>query len=242
MEETLHADRAISIDSAENIRDLGGYSTREGVKTKWGRFVRSGDMDHLTVADQRKLIAYGITTVIDLRMVKEVEAMPNVFFESRDVNFLVHDFWGDRFDTYRSTSKGAPPAVKLADLYCSGLIKSGFVMARIMSTIADTPENGFAYHCRSGKDRTGLVSMMLLAIAGVPDEMICADFALTSAYLSSPEADPNQPGFYLKGCDPETMGLTLGFLTENFESVEGYLQHIGVTEQQVIRIRQKLLD
>ena len=84
--------------------------------------------------------------------------------------------------------------------------------------------------------------MMLLAIAGVPDDMICADFALTSAYLDSAEADPNQPGFYLKGCHPETMAQTLGFLAENFESVEGYLQHIGVTGQQVGRIRQKLLD
>lgn len=70
MEETLHVDRPIRIDSVENIRDLGGYSTRQGAKTKWGRFVRSGDMDHVTEADQRKLIAYGITTVIDLRMEK----------------------------------------------------------------------------------------------------------------------------------------------------------------------------
>ena len=60
MEETLNPRRGLDIESAQNIRDLGGYSTEDGTTTKWGRFVRSGDMDQLTRADQKKLIRYGI--------------------------------------------------------------------------------------------------------------------------------------------------------------------------------------
>lgn len=246
MEETLHPRRALDIKSAQNIRDLGGYSTEDGRTTKWGRFVRSGDMDRLTRADQKKLIGYGIRTVIDLRMAREVNEMPNVFSQSREVNFYNHDFWGDRFVDYRSKNRQAAAEVKLADLYCSGLIESGFIMADIMTTIADTVENGFAYHCRSGKDRTGLVSALLLAVARVPEDTICADYALTSCFLSSADAeqpaDPKQPGYYLRGCAPKTMALTLAFLQDRFSGVEGYLRHLGITEQQLHRIRAKLRE
>ncbi len=245
IDETLHPNRGLDIKSAENVRDLGGYSTVDGGTTQWARFVRSGDMVQLTQADQQSLVSYGIGSVIDLRMGWEIADAPNVFARSQLVNFYNHDFWGDRFDTYRSGSRGAAPEKKLADLYCSGLVKSGFIMADIMCTIADNADSGFAFQCRSGKDRTGLVAAILLAIAGVCDETICADYALSSSFLKSPEpdaVDPKQPGYYLKGCAPETMALTLGFLKEEYSSVEGYLRQLGVSVLQIQRIREKLRD
>ena len=191
-------------------------------------------MNQLTQADQQSLVSYGIGSVIDLRMGWEIADAPNVFSRSQLVNFYNHDFWGDRFDTYRSGSRGAAPEKKLADLYCSGLVKSGFIMADIMGTIADSADSGFAFQCRSGKDRTGLVAAILLAIAGVCDETICADYALSSSFLKSPEpdaeVDPKQPGYYLKGCAPETMAFTLGFLKEEYSSIEGYLRQLDETE------------
>jgi protein-tyrosine phosphatase len=246
MDEIQHPNRGLDIESARNVRDLGGYSTQDGGSTQWGRFVRSGDMDQMTQADQEKLIAYGIKSVIDLRMAHEIAAAPNVFARSQEANFYIHDFWGDRFDNYRSIQKKAPPEVKLADLYCSGLDKSGFIMAEIMSTIADSEDVGFAFQCRSGKDRTGLVAAILLAIAGVPDATICADYALTATFLKTSEddqfVDPTTPGFYQRGCAPETMARTLAFLQENYSGVEGYLRHVGISDQQLLRIRAKLRD
>ena len=245
MDETLHPNRGLDIKSAENVRDLGGYSTVDGGTTQWARFVRSGDMNQLTQADQQSLVSYGIGSVIDLRMGWEIADAPNVFSRSQLVNFYNHDFWGDRFDTYRSGSRGAAPEKKLADLYCSGLVKSGFIMADIMCTIADSAESGFAFQCRSGKDRTGLVAALLLAVAGVPDDTICADYALTSSFLNSApdsDADPKQPGYYLKGCAVETMALTLGFLEQKYSGAEGYLRQLDVSARQILRIREKLRD
>ncbi len=224
---------------------MGGYSTIDGQKTQWRRFVRSGDMDQMSLADQQRLLGHGVSTVIDLRMEKEIVVAPNVFADSGSVDFVVHDFWGRRFDHYRSRRKGVPAAVKLADLYCSGLEESGFVMRDIMQTIA-AAEPGVAFHCRSGKDRTGLVAALLLSLAGVPTEMICADFALTAELLKSPEADkqidPNQPGYYLRGCEPETMALTLGFLQQEYGGVPGYLRQQGVSASELVQIQSRLLD
>jgi protein-tyrosine phosphatase len=243
--ELRHPRRGLELETAENVRDLGGYTTSDGRATQWNRFVRSGDMIALSEADQERLLDYGIKTVIDLRMAKEYEVQPNVFAASDKVRFHNHDFWGTRFDDYRSWRKGASPEQKLADLYCSGLEKSAFVMADIMTTFAETDDHGFAFHCRSGKDRTGLVAALLLTLAGVPRETICADFALTAEYLpdSTPTAeDLKKPGAYQKGCSAETMTLTLTFLDDEFGGVEEYLARQGLTDAQLTRIRSKLLD
>ena len=245
MEQELNDPRRIvALDNAQNVRDLGGYSTLEGRRTAWGRCVRSGDMDQLSAADRQRLRAHGIDTVIDLRMEKEIAAAPNRFQGTGDVHFVIHDFWGKRFDNYRSKNKGAPPEVKLADLYCEGLSQSAFVMADIMRTVA-AAKAGVAFHCRSGKDRTGLVAAFLLEIAGVPRDLICEDYGLTAALLVSPDADkqldPNQPGAYLRGCAPETMDRTLAFVDASFGGVPAYLTREGVTDVELEAIRAKLL-
>ena len=245
MDELRHPRRGLGLTTAENVRDLGGYSTNDGRITCWNRFVRSGDMINLSDDDQQALIEYGVTAVIDLRMAKEYEVQPNAFAGSDRVKFYNHDFWGTRFDDYRSWRKGAAPEQKLADLYCSGLEKSGFVMRDIMITFADTDDTGFAFQCRSGKDRTGMVAALLLTIAGVPRDTICADFELSAEYLpdSTPtEDDLKKPGAYQKGCSAETMSLTLGFLDDAFGSPLDYLDAQGVTPIQIERIRAKLLD
>ncbi len=241
-DELRHPQRAINVSTIENARDLGGYRTRDGGETCFGVFVRTGDMHSASKADQAALRDYGINTVIDLRMNWEVEAQPNVFATSQIVNFKRHDFWGDRFDDYRSKDKKAAPAKKLADLYCAGLEQSGFVMADIMQTLADA-EAGSLFHCRSGKDRTGLVAAMLLAIAGVPEETICEDFGLTSDYLKQDAINPieaSAPGAWQKTCEPETMALTLAYLRDNYGGPIGYLEQQGVSATQLQAIKDRL--
>ena len=243
-QELNDARRVLRLDSAQNVRDLGGYGTEQGQVTCWGRVVRSGDMDQLSEADQHALIAHGVGTVIDLRMEKETTAAPNRFSQSDQVEFVIHDFWGRRFDTYRSKNKTAAPEQKLADLYCEGLAQSAFVMADIMHTVA-AADRGVAFHCRSGKDRTGLVAAFLLELAGVPRATVCADYGLTEALLVSAEADkqidPNQPGAYLRGCAPETMARTLAYVDSNFGGVAEYLRKQGLSDADLGQIRAKLL-
>ena len=235
--------RNLNLGSVQNLRDLGGYSTKEGRKTKWGIFLRSGDMSAMTKGDQAALLRHGIRCVIDLRMAKEIAIAPNVFSDSKKVAFFNHDFWGTRFDDYRSKRKTATPEEKLSDLYCAGLEINGFVMAAVMKTLASS-EGSFVFHCRSGKDRTGLVAALLLVIAGVPDEVVAKDFGLSTTYLNEPdltEDDLKKPGAYQKGSAPETMMLTLDFLRDRYGGVEGYLSDQGVSVSEIESIREKIL-
>ena len=243
MNELVDPRRNLNLDSVQNLRDLGGYSTKEGRKTKWGVFLRSGDTSAMTKDDQAALLRQGIRCVIDLRMAKEIAIAPNVFTDSNNVAFFNHDFWGTRFDDYRSKRKSATPEEKLSDLYCAGLKINGFVMAAVMKTLASS-EGSFVFHCRSGKDRTGLVAALLLVIAGVPDEVVAKDFGLSTTYLNEPELtedDLKKPGAYQKGSAPETMMLTLEFLRDRYGGVEGYLSDQGVSVSEIESVREKIL-
>ncbi|MEM7077577.1 MAG: tyrosine-protein phosphatase [Pseudomonadota bacterium] len=234
--------REIELDYAENVRDLGGYTNRDGQETRWRQFVRAGDMDKLSADDQGSLLEYPLACVIDLRMEKEYRAAANVFADGTQLRFHHHDFWGTRFDHYRSRNKGASGPRKLADLYCSGLVESGFVMGAIFATFAEPDLHGYAFHCRSGKDRTGLVAALLLALADVPADTIAADFALTANYLKGEvHVLPDQPGAYLRECRAETMHYTLEFIANEYDGVRGYLRANGVSEAQMVDVRNKLI-
>ena len=67
MDETLDRKRRLEIQGAHNVRDLGGYRTRDGGRTRWGRFLRADTLHLLTPGAQTLLLDYGVGTVIDLR-------------------------------------------------------------------------------------------------------------------------------------------------------------------------------
>ena len=86
--------RRLELEGANNVRDIGGYETVDGRRTRWKTFIRSDRMDRLSVRDQTTLLGYGIRTVVDLRRTEEVEAAPNVFESSDKVKYLRHNLNG----------------------------------------------------------------------------------------------------------------------------------------------------
>lgn len=99
-------------------------------------------------------------------------------------------------------------------------------------------------HCHAGKDRTGVVVAVLLALAGVPKETIVADYALSQQVLWPRwEADrldaPTLPPPY---APPEAMEEVLGWLEREHGGAQGYLRAIGLSDDQIGRLRERLLD
>ena len=67
MDETLDPKRRLEIEGAYNVRDLGGYCTGNGCRTRWQRFLRADSLHQLSPSAQTALLDYGVRTVIDLR-------------------------------------------------------------------------------------------------------------------------------------------------------------------------------
>ena len=81
--EEQRRERVLAWEACANARDLGGYPTHDGQETAWGRIVRSDTPSRLTEAGRASLAAYGIRTVIDLRMTDEIQRDPTPFAGQR---------------------------------------------------------------------------------------------------------------------------------------------------------------
>jgi len=74
-----HVARHCAWEACYNIRDLGGYPTRDGSQTRWRALVRADDLSRLTPIGRRALLAYRIRTIVDLRSPAEVAHAPHPF-------------------------------------------------------------------------------------------------------------------------------------------------------------------
>src|SRR3954452_62820 len=74
-----HSALYLAWDACYNVRDLGGYPTERGGRIRPQALVRADNLCRLTPTGQAALRAYGIRTVIDLRLPYELEVDPNPF-------------------------------------------------------------------------------------------------------------------------------------------------------------------
>ena len=106
--------------------------------------------------------------------------------------------------------------------------------------LEDRPDGQVVLHCTQGKDRTGLVVMLLQSALGVPDRDIVADFAKSSAGGLSKAAHQavKKLGIasqvnpaVLSAANPMMMENTLALIREQYGSVPQYLDGIGFDEK-----------
>jgi protein tyrosine/serine phosphatase len=171
-------DRHLEWDGCFNVRDLGGLPVADGRTIRRGALVRGDKVSGLTAAGWSALEAHGIRTIVDLRDPTEygVDVAPrpagvttvSAPLEDRtDVEFW--ERWRPLSVTplyYRPVLERRPERV-----------------AAIVAAVAEAGPGGVLVHCAAGRDRTGLVTLVLLALLGVPAETIAADYALSAERL-----------------------------------------------------------
>jgi protein-tyrosine phosphatase len=238
--------RLLDWEGGLNARDLGGYVTEDGRQTRWGAVVRSAALGALTEAGRAALADYGVRAIVDLRLPDELDREPNPFAEPGDHGIVYTNV------SILDPGAGFPPdTVTLAENYLWSLERFGGLVAAAVAAVAQAPEGGVLIHCAAGKDRTGLVSAMLLGVVGVPDETIADDYALTAELLRPREQEwmENGPGeraereAMLARFAPtaEVMLEVLRKLTERYGGVEPYLLEAGLSRGDLERLRDRLL-
>jgi len=228
--------RNLSWSNCFNVRDLGGLPTRSGKKTKWKSLVRADSLDRLNAEGFRELQQYGITTIIDLRDEREVASnrlqVPNGITRKHlpleDQND--HEFW-NQWGLYNCTPL----------YYKAFLAQSPDRVAAVFAAIADAPEGGIVYHCGSGRDRTGLITILLLELGQVSREEIAADYALSAINLK-PLHRYEEEQFIAEALakNQTTLSALVHAILENLD-VEEYLLKAGIGTAQISKIRHKLI-
>lgn len=254
--------RRITWEGFFNTRDLGGLPTRHGRTTRPGIFIRSADLRFVTAKGWRSAYEAGVRTVMDLRNPDEIRPTPGQGLTSQggsaafpaestrtplpteikrlevpldDVEDL--EFWKDiNHRRLNGTPLYFRPFLEHKTERC----------AAVITALAQSDPGGVLFHCGAGRDRTGLVSLLLLSLAEVDAEAIAEDYALSTSAL--------RPLFTAMGQDDQgpmiesllaDHGLTprdsvLDVLKDL--DVQAYLRKAGVTEEDLTRLRARLLN
>jgi protein-tyrosine phosphatase len=156
----LIRDRVLVWDGCVNVRDLGGLPLEGGGETQFGVVVRADSIRGLTERGWQALLDYGIGSAIDLRAADELAADPQV-----DAPIPVaHVPLAESNLDWSSVRVGY---LGLLERY-----RPRFAEAVALLSKAEKP---VVVHCQGGRDRTGLVVALVLALAGVDREAILTD-------------------------------------------------------------------
>jgi protein-tyrosine phosphatase len=225
-----------------NFRDLGGLPTASGRRTRRTAVVRGDSPDRLTAAGWAALWAYGVRTVIDLRNDNErgSGATPRPAGLTT-VHLPLDDLADTEFWSHWGNGSDCTPLY-----YPAFLERFPDTAAGVIAAVADARPGGVLIHCAGGRDRTGLITLLLLALVGVFPEDIAADYALSNEQLARAWKDLD-----LGDQNDKIEALLARHNTTVHESVlttvtsldvETYLRRGGLTEAQLAAIRNRLLE
>jgi protein-tyrosine phosphatase len=274
---STRTDRWLRLDGTTNTRDLGGLPTTDGGRTVPGRILRSDNLQTLSQDDVRRLVEeIGLREVIDLRTTAEV------LLEGRGplraVDDVTHRHFsllperGHHTDVFaveeedapelaegwletllpRQTAehdRGEPPAVRSYLGYLSD--RSDAVVAALRALAAPVPGVSVV-HCAAGKDRTGVVVALALAVAGVGHDDIVTDYAMTADVIDALVAKLAASPTYAEDMEQrdvashtpraETMDRVLTLLDERHGGPAGWLEAHGFGADEQAALRARLRD
>jgi protein-tyrosine phosphatase len=167
---TVTDGRELSWGGCVNVRDLGGLG-----QVRPRSVVRMEAPTRLSEDGWKAAWAYGVRTVVDLRNPDERE--PDHAPRPAGVT-TVHaplDPVGTPF--YEQWTKIDNLASPL--YYPAMLVEHPEPVVTAVRTIANAESGCVVFHCAGGKDRTGLLALVLLTLAGAAPDEIIDDYLLT---------------------------------------------------------------
>jgi protein-tyrosine phosphatase len=235
------------LEGAVNFRDLGGYATQNGQRTRWRVLFRADGLGELTEGDLGVIRELGIRTVIDLRSGYEVE-QGRFDLQAHPADFHHFPF----IDALPNADEWHMRPGLLGTQYKEMLDEAGAQMLAALEVLAGSEACPAVFHCTAGKDRTGLLSAILLLLLGVPEDTVVADYALSGEAMQRlraklvikyPDGKDMIEGIdEVFSADPANMVALLAYLRERYGTLEAYAAHIGVRDELLARLRAALLE
>jgi protein-tyrosine phosphatase len=243
----MTVERLIALEGAVNFRDLGGYATEDGLRTRWRVLFRADGLSELTETDLEVMRELGIRTVVDLRSGQEVE-QSRFNVDAHPVTFHHYPF----IKALPNAEDFARAPGFLGTQYTEMLDEATPQIIGALSALAAPEARPAVFHCTAGKDRTGLLSALVLSLLGVPEETVIADYALSGAAMNRLRAKliekyPDGESVIadsdvLFSADPANMVALFAHLRNRYGTVAEYAARVGVPEDVVQGLRQSLLE
>lgn len=239
-EKTIQTAVPLPLAHAYNVRDIGCYRGRNGEKLREGRFLRSDALGRLDDREWQFLKDYGVTLIVDLRSPKEREQEP--FKQQAEAAGICYQSV-PMFDNIQSNDGSEEFPASLYELYIRMLDKNSDQIREVLRKFLKNEEGCCLFNCTAGKDRTGVIAMLLLGLADVEEDTIIADYSVSAENMrplfegqirAMEEAGYGNLRFLLES-DPEDMRITLRFLKERYGNARKYVRNL-LTEEEVKRL------
>lgn len=198
--------------------------------TAYDRIIRSSAIDQISEDDIAYLKAVRVYTVIDLRNERKCdETLVNRLAENgikyRYVPFIGNNsFCGE---------KNMDSSMQIIESYLS-LLEEYENIKEIFEAIAEN-DGGVLFFCKHGRDRTGIISIILNLLAGKTNEEIITDYVISGLFLHT--------NLYQNQIYEYSSDVPSGFISEflsKYKSAYNYLGLIGVKENTIKRIISKM--
>ncbi len=249
-----------------NTRDLGGIPTEDGVIKK-GKLIRSGKLYKIPESTVQALKDMGVNTVIDLRIFTETEDAPDTLWEGVTYVHLPVLCTATpgitREKSMRKTMAIESRRIKdefgTADNYMIEVYRSVLfseepkrLLKQALRLIIDN-EGCILWHCSGGKDRAGIVAMLVEGMLGVDEKIILQDY-LASHYFQRKRFFWNRAGlviaplylrfkkilFGLMAAKPSYMKVPIEDMKKKYGSIAEYCkQELGVTDEDIATLKSK---
>lgn len=238
-----------------NTRDLGGLPTEDGRRIKHGKLLRSGKLNKIPPKTVEALKKMNVKTVIDLRIFTEQEEAPDVLWEgvkyvhlpvlctatpgiTRDKSMRL---------TMVSESKRIKKEFGSADnymsaMYCSVLLSEepqGYLKQALRLIIEN--EDCILWHCSGGKDRAGIVAMLVESLLGVSEEVIITDY-VASLRFQRAKFFCNKAGLVIAPCSLRLKKILYGMMAAKREYLLGAMDKIKQKYGSVVEYCKQVLD
>ena len=201
--------RHIDFEGARNFRDLGGYESRLGGTTSWGRVFRAASLAGMTTGDLERLAALEVAAVVDLRNVDERRLAPDPV-ESLHIPVMAALMALREPPDFSSLVERDHGVAFMRDLYVGLLDHAAAEFGQVIEVIAAAAGRPVVFHCTAGKDRTGLVAALLLEVLGVDRDTVLDDFTLTEQLLGSAHDSDSVRRMIEHGMAPEAAAGAFG--------------------------------
>ena len=238
--------RLIKLSGTSNVRDLGGYKTDDNKITKFKKFIRSSGIHTLTDADKKILVDYNIKTIIDLRNNSEVDKNPDpkLSTEIKYYNIPIGNVDLSEAKKYGLKIELISTFYLLIAMQSKKYIKEVFDIFLERHTYG-----GVLFHCTAGKDRTGIVSVLLLSVNNVPESTVLEDYSesyensldiLNRLKAETPYAEHFNESFFRS--DPEFMEVFINYIKNHHGSINGFFEYLGYSSDEIKELSKLLTD
>lgn len=256
--------RHLNFEGIYNFRDLGGYTTYDDRRVKWGTLYRSGSLHGASPSDLHWLSELNLHTLVDFRSAAEKAEEPDRLPEPNNIEVVEIPAMDNGDDSMANEimtriKEGSLGEIDPHELMIEGNRQFPTTFnpeySQFIRTVLAADGKPVLWHCSAGKDRAGFGAAILLRLLGVSQEQVMADYMLSKQY--SLAARKNQIRMLrlfkgeetadklqvLMGVEPEWLQAAFDTIDERYGNFDGYVrQGLGLSEQEVSRLRSLLLE